>query len=184
MAIYLSYPPGPLSPAAGSAVTAAALTAGTPSPAYIIPGGTLASGMKLFLEADLELTSTSATPTVTLGFYIGAVGGAIGSATLIAATSALAISASETAWPITIRYKGTIRTLSATAGVIQGTGEALNPTSLTAWTSAPFPATAAARTVSTLNTQQNNQLDVGITLSATTGSPSVTCTGFYAELRG
>jgi hypothetical protein len=38
--------------------------------------------------------------------------------------------------------------------------------------------------VSTLNTQQNNQLDVGITLSATTGSPSVTVTGFYAEILG
>lgn len=184
MAVLWSYPVGPMSPVAGTAVTAASLTAGTPVPPPIIYGGTLVSGAKLILEADLELTSTSATPTVTLGFYIGSVGGAIGSATLIAATSALAISASETAWPITIRYKGTIRTLSPSAGVIQGTGESLNPTSLTAWTSAPFPATAAARTVSTLNTQQNNQLDVGITLSATTGSPSVTCTGFYAEIRG
>lgn len=184
MAVLWSYPAGPLSPVAGSAVTAAALTAGTPVPAPIIPGGVLIPGSKLFLEADLELTSTSATPTVVLGFYIGAVAGAIGSATVIAVTGSLAISASETAWPITIRYKGTIRTLSGSAGVIQGTGEVLNPTSLTAWTSAPFPATAAARTVSTLNTQQNNQLDVGITLSATTGSPSVTCTGFYAEVRG
>jgi hypothetical protein len=179
-----SAPPTPMSNVAGAAVTAAALTAGTPQPPYVIPGGTLDYGSKLILEADLEVTSTSVTPTLTVGFYIGAVGGAIGSAVLLAATQALPIAATETAWPVTVRWKGTIRTLSATAGVIQGSGESLNPTSLTAWTSAPFPATAAARTVSTLNTSQNNQLDVGITLSSTTGTPSVTCTGFYARVDG
>ena len=184
MSTVWSYPPQPLSNAAGSAVTAAALTAGTPVPPPVIPGGTLDYGAKLFLEADLEMTSSSATPTLTLGFYIGSVGGAIGSATLIAGTTAQALSASAAAWPITMRYKGTMRNLSPTAGQIQGTGELLYGTSLTAWGTSPFPSTAAARTVSTLNTQQNNQLDVGITLSATTGSPSITCTGFYAEVKG
>jgi len=184
MAVLWSYPPGPLSPVAGTAVTAAALTAGTPVPPPVIPGGTLIPGAKLLIEADLEMTSTSATPTLTLGFYIGSVGGAIGSATVIVVSGANALSASAAAWPISLRYKGTIRTLSPSAGVIQGTAEQLYGTSLTAWTSTPLPQTAAARTVSTLNTQQNNQLDVGITLSATTGSPSITCTGFYAEVRG
>lgn len=184
MAVLWSYPVAPLSPVAGVAVTAAALTAGTPLPAPIIPGGVLIPGSKLYLEADLEMTSTSATPTLTLAFYIGAVGGAIGSATLIAATGANALTATTTAWPIKLRYTGTIRTLSPSAGVIQGTGEQLYGSSLTAWATTPFPATSAARTVSTLNTNQNNQLDVGITLSATTGSPSVTVTGFYAEVRG
>lgn len=179
-----SAPVLPLSDVAGTAVTAAALTAGTPLPAPIIPGGTLAYGSKLFLEADLEMTSSSATPTLTLGFYIGAVGGAIGSATVIVVSAANALSASAAAWPITLRYKGTIRGISPSAASIQGTAELLYSTSLTAWATTPLPQTAAARTVSTLNTQQNNQLDVGITLSATTGSPSITCTGFYAEVRG
>ena len=183
MAVLWSYPVSPLSPVAGTAVTAAALTAGTPAPPPIIPGGVLIPGAKLILEADLEGTTTG-TPTLTIGFYIGSVGGAIGSAVLVAATGANSMTASWSAWPVKLRYVGTIRTLSPSAGVIQGTGELLFPTSLTAWTSSPFPATAAARTVSTLNTQQNNQLDVGITLSTTTGSPSVTCTGFYAEVRG
>ena len=184
MAVQWSYPVQPQSPVAGVAVTAAALTAGTPVPPPIIPGGTLINGSRLFLEADLEMTSSSATPTLTLGFYIGAVGGAIGSATVLVVSAANALSASAAAWPITLRNKGTIRTLSPSAGVIQGTAELLYSTSLTAWASTPLPQTAAARTVSTLNTQQNNQLDVGITLSATTGSPSVTVTGFYAEVRG
>jgi hypothetical protein len=169
---------------AGTAVTAAALTAGTPVPPPIIPGGALVPGSRLRIEADLEMTSSSATPTLTIGFYIGAVGGAIGSATVLVVSAANALSASAAAWPITLRYKGTIRTLSPTAGVIQGTAELLYSTSLTAWATTPLPQTAAARTVSTLNTQQNNQLDVGITLSATTGSPSVTCMGFYAEVLG
>lgn len=184
MAVLWSYPPAPLSPVAGVAVTAAALTAGTPVPTPIIPGGALISGSKLRIEADLEMTSSSATPTLTIGFYIGAVGGAIGSATVLVVSAANAMSASAAAWPITLRYKGTFRTLSPSAGAIQGTAELLYGSSLTAWATTPLPQTAAARTVSTLNTQQNNQLDVGITLSSTTGTPSVTCTGFYAEVLG
>jgi hypothetical protein len=68
---------------------------------------------------------------------------------------------------------------------MQGTAELLYSTSLTAWTSTPLPQTAAARvTAATINTEQNNQLDVGITLSATTGSPSVTVTDLHAILSG
>lgn len=185
MAVLWSYPPAPLSAAAGSAVTAAALTAGTPPPPPIIPGGALIAGSRLMIEIDMEETSsTGVSSNLTTGIYIGAVGGAIGSATLIAATAATALASSAAAWPIKLRYRGTIRSLSPSAAVIQGTGELLFPSSLTAWATTPFPATAAARTVSTLNTQQNNQLDVGITLSATTGSPSITVTGFYAEVMG
>jgi hypothetical protein len=48
----------------------------------------------------------------------------------------------------------------------------------------PMPVTAALRTVSTLNLSQVNEIDVGVTLSATAGSPSVTITGLWAELSG
>jgi len=51
-------------------------------------------------------------------------------------------------------------------------------------TTNPMPTTAAARTVSTLNTYQNNQIDVGVTLSVTTGSPSVTVTDVFFDLTG
>jgi len=177
-------PAGNLAGNTGTAVTAAALTSGTPQPLPQIPGGTLDPGTELDLEADFEVTSTSATPTVVFSFYIGSVGQAIGSKTLIAATSALAISASETAWPSKVRYRGKITAVGASAGAIRGTGECLKATSLTAWTSTPFPVTQALRTVSTLNTQQTNELDVGITLSSTTGSPSVTCTRFIVVVHG
>jgi len=180
-----SSPIGPMSAAAGGSVSAAALTAGTPVPVPIIPGGTLAVGTRLVVDVDLEYSSsTGVSSNLTVGIYLGSVGGAIGSAVLVAATAATALASSAAAWPIKLRYKGTIRALSPSAASIQGTGELLFPSSLTAWATSPFPATAAARIVSTLNSQQNNQLDVGITLSATTGSPSVTCTGVYAEVLG
>jgi len=169
--------------AAGTAVTAAALTAGTPVPPPICPPLAV-PGMKLRLQAELEITSTSATPTVILGFYIGAVGGAIGSATVLAVTSAQAISASAASWPITMRWKGTFRSLG-TAVTAHGTGELLYSTSLTAWTTAPYPVTLAARTTAaTVNTEQSNQIDVGVTLSSVSGTPSVTVTELFAELIG
>ena len=42
----------------------------------------------------------------------------------------------------------------------------------------PLPITLALRTVSTLNTSQNIELDIGITMSATTGTPSLLVTNF------
>jgi hypothetical protein len=185
-----SFPPGRQAAAAGSAVTAAALTAGTPladGEPPIIPGGLLEGGMKLRLDADVEVTSTSATPTLVAGFYIGAVGGAISSAAVLGVTAALSISASATAWMLTLRYRGVFRTFSSSAGVIYGTGESLSWINI-GITGSPtvgiLPQTAAARTVSTLNYSQNNQLDIGLTLSSVTGSPSCTVQNFIAEIIG
>ena len=189
MATLWRFPAMPLVAAAGTAVTAAALTSGLGGiselpalPPIDVPGS------KLTIEADLEVTSTSATPTLTLGFYIGTGGQAIGSKTAIAVSAALPISASATAWAVHMRYVGTFRTLSqGGAGVLHGMGtiESWCNVGLTGdGTTNPFPVTAAARTVSTLNTKQFNELDLGITLSSVTGSPSVTCTDFWAELTG
>jgi hypothetical protein len=180
-----SGPPSPASVSSGTAVTAAALTAGTPAPAMVIPAGMIDFGTKLRLEAELEVTSTSATPTLITGFYMGAVGGAIGSAAVLGVTSALAISATATAWLVRVRYIGTFRALG-TSGSIHGNGiaESWANVGLTgAGVVNPLPITAALRTV-TVNTVQVNQLDVGITLSSTTGTPSVTVTDFAAELVG
>lgn len=189
MAVVWSYPVQPFDTGAGSAVTAAALTAATPSPPPVLPVIQL-PGTAIRITANLEITSTSATPTVVLGFYIGAVGGAIGSAAALCATTTLPISASATAWMAMMKYEGTFRAVSTSSGgngVIHCCGYAFScfNTGLTAaGTINPMPITAAARTVSTINTNQANQLDVGVTLSVTTGSPSVTCTDFTVELMG
>lgn len=185
MAQQWRYPAVPMFGAAGTPVTAAALTSGFGGiplpqlPAIDRPNG------RLIIEAQLEHSSGSATPTLTLGLYMGSVGQAIGSKTLLAATSALALSASAAAWPIMVYYSGRFRTLSPSAGVIYGQGWVKQGSSLTAFSATvPFPITAALRTVSTLNTDQVNEVDLGITLSSTTGSPSVTLTDFSAEYSG
>lgn len=189
MAVIWSYPLAPFDTAAGTAVTAAALTAGTPSPPPVSPPVQLA-GTALRITANGEITSTSATPTCTLGFYVAPEATAIGSAAVICASAALPISASATAWPFMMKYEGTIRALSTSSGgngVIHGVGYVLwwGNVGLTGAASVnPMPVTAAARTVSTINTYSNLQFDVGVTLSVTTGAPSVTITDFNVELMG
>jgi hypothetical protein len=189
MAIMWRYPLQPVESAAGTAVTAAALTSGLgglPVP-QLPPIGV--AGAHLSLKCTGEVTSTSATPTVILGFYIGSVGQAIGSKTVIAVSGALAINVAATAWPFIMHWDGTIRTLSPSAGVINGQGYVKQNFGAagglaTAFVDVPIPITAALRTVSTLNNDQTNELDVGITLSSVTGTPSVTITNFWAELSG
>lgn len=185
MAVLWTYPAAQagLAAANGAAVTAAALTAGTPTPPPIMPPIQL-PGVKLKLQAELEMTCSSATPTLTIDFRIGAVGGSIGGSTILGQWVSPVLAATAAAWPITIRWKGTFRSLG-TAVSAHGTGEVLFSTSLTAWSTNPYPITAAARTsAATINTEQSNQLDVGITLSSVTGSPSITVTELFAELIG
>jgi len=177
---------------AGTAVTAAALTSGLlGAPVPVLPGGIYGDGARLSIRATGEVTSTSATPTVVLDFRMGAVGSAVASETVVlAASSALAINVAATAWPFILEYDGTIRAVStgvSANGVIHGQGKVFHGFGAAGGLAAafvvlPFPITAALRTVSTLNTQINNQLDVGITLSSVTGTPSVTITDFWAEL--
>lgn len=189
MAVVWSFPVQPFDQAAGSPVTAAVLTAGTPTPPPVAPPIQLA-GTAIRITANGEITSTSATPTCALGFYFGAVGNAIGSQTALCVSAALPISASATAWPFMMKYEGTIRSLATSSGgngVIHGEGYVCwwgNVGLTGAGSMNPMPTTAAARTVSTLNTNANIQFDVGVTLSVTTGSPSVTITDFNVELMG
>ena len=190
MAVVWSYPLSPFDVAAGSAVTGGTtLTAGTPTPPPVSPPIQLA-GTAIRITANGEATSTSATPTVTLGFYISPEGTAIGSATALCTSMGLPLAATTTAWQFMMKYEGTIRSLSTSSGgngVIHGQGYVFwsGATGLTALGNIyPMPVTAAARTVSTINTYSNLQFDVGVTLSSTTGSPSVTITDFNVELMG
>lgn len=191
MAQVWRFPLTPLPVGAGVAVTAAALTGSGIVKLPQIPPSLLVEGGRLSLRATGELTSTSATPTVVLDFRLGAVGSAIGSKTaVLAASSALVISSTATGWPFIMTWDGTLRTLSPSAGVIhgQGTVKVGFGTGTTGLTSAlaefPMPITAALRTVSNLNTSQVNEIDVGVTLSSVTGTPSVLITDLWAELSG
>jgi hypothetical protein len=192
MAVLWRFPLQPQQNAAGTAVTGGtSLTSGLIGSEFpVLPAGVAVPGARLVLRAHGEVTSTSATPTVTLGFYFGTVGQAIGSETVLAASAGLAVLSTATAWPFTMIWNGTIRSLAtgvSANGVIHGSGEVFwwGNVGLTGAASVnPMPVTAAARTVSSLNTQVNNQVDVGVTLSSATGTPSVTITDFWAELTG
>jgi hypothetical protein len=185
------YPAQPMQQAAGTAVTAAALTSafGTAQPYAVAPPqtGPMVVGTRIRLDCLFEVTSGSATPTLILGFYTGQVNQAIGSKTLIAATPALALPASVTAGPLILWWSGRVRAgSSGTTTTVYGQGWVLNVSSLTAFagTPIPFPVTAAARTVATINNQQQGEFDVGVTLSAVTGSPSVTLADAMLEISG
>jgi hypothetical protein len=189
MAQVWRFPLIPLPVAAGVAVTAAALTGSGLAKLPQIPAGVLVEGARLSVRSTFEVTSTSATPTVVMSVYAGAVGSAIGSKILVAASPALVINVAATAWPGILTYDGTFRTLSPTAGVINGQGTVKSGFSAAGGLALqmqefPMPITAALRTVSTLVTSQPIEVDIGVTLSSATGTPSILVTNLWAELSG
>lgn len=183
-----SAPVGPLGIASGPAVTAAALTDGSPPPPAVIEAGMLSPGTEMRVRAHGEYTCSSATPTLTLGVYWGTPGAAISGAVVIASGITAVLSASAASWPWMLEWDGEFRGLSTGAGgntgSINGMGKIHLGSSLTAFAvPIAFPATKALRTVA-LDTSVNKTVMLGITLSSVTGSPSVTCDDLIAELLG
>lgn len=185
-----SAPVGPLNSASGPAVTAAALTDASPAPPIILPAGLINVGTEMRVRAHGEITSASAIPTVVFSIVWQTPGTAIGSApaVTIAATGALAISASAASWPWMLEWDGEFRALTTGAGgntgSVNGMGKFHMGSALTAFAvPAAFPVTKALRTVS-LDTSINKAILLGVTLSVTTGSPSITCDDLIVELLG
>ena len=183
------FPCTPFADGAGVAVNTVTLTGSGMTKLPAIPKALLVRGGHIALKATLEVTSTSATPTVLLDFRLGAPNSAIASKIILAQSPALAINVAATAWPGIMEYDGTIRDLSATAGVINGQGTVKSGFGAAgglalALAEFPMPITAALRTVSTLVTSVDLEADVGVTLSSVTGTPSVLITNLWAELSG
>ncbi len=175
---YWDAPVPPLSFADGSPFTGTSVLTDI-SPGAVKPTPVPEQGSVLRLRAFFEITTTSATPTLTLGFYWG---GAAAAAP-VAAAAGLAIPASVTAGPGVLEYEGEFRALGA-SGSIKGQGWVLMPSSLTAFaTPVPVPQTAAARTV-TVNTSGGLAVTVAALWSSATGTPGITCTHFLSELCG
>ena len=155
-------------------------------PATLLTEGSPAVGPRE--PGSVWCTTTGSTAVVAL--YGGAVGSAIGSKTLIAASGTLSFATGAASWPAFFTYDGTFRGLSSTAGQIHGSGTyksghiAAGGGLAVALIEYPLPITLALRTVSTLNTSQNIELDIGITMSATTGTPSLLVTDLWADLSG
>jgi hypothetical protein len=190
-----SAPVGPLNSVSGTAVTTAVAAPGVdgaPTPQIIIQNGLLNVGTEIRIRAHGELTSTSATPTVIFSLVWNTPGTAIASGVVIAATAAQVINVAATGWPWMLEWDGEIRALSTSAGGNTGSVNGMGKFhsafgasgSLTAFAApSAFPTTKALRTVS-IDTSINKAVQLGVTLSVTTGTPSVTVDDLIVELLG
>jgi hypothetical protein len=155
------------------------------APTTNVPPDLLEIGTRVRLWAAGEYTSTSATPTLGIGFYYGGASGGVA----LANATALPITATATAWPWIMDYQGVIRT-TGSSGTIKGVGRLFFGFSLTGYgqTSAvptirAIPETQAARTA-TIDTTTRKALTVGAAWSVATGSPTLTVYDFLAEIVG
>jgi hypothetical protein len=111
-------------------------------PAPFIPANMLDVGMELHLEADGEFSNTS-TPTLGLGFMMGAAT----PVTALATTTALTTTTGAVSWPWHAEWHGQVRAVG-TAGTIYGSGWWIIGTALNTMSAIQaIPVTAAARSV-------------------------------------
>lgn len=144
MDFYFSTPLGPFPTAASSAFASFTTKQDvSPQPLPIMAAYQPRLGSKLWIKANGEF-STTGTPTLALGFYIGTIAAAI--TTDIALSSVITTGSGAAAWSWEMEWLGTF-TAVGTAGTIVGSGELKLGTSLTAWTSTPIPITQVLRTV-------------------------------------
>ena len=188
MALRWSYPPAEQGYVDGPTASTAALVDITPGsqPPQIPP--VWERGMRLRVHAHGWATSGSATPTFTMGLYLAAPAVLIASALVLSITGNCPLPAAVTQGGWLLDGVWECRALStpasATAGQLAGRGRVLPPSSLTAFgADQSMPATYAGRLLSFNSTLQQNLL-LGVTLSAITGSPSIACEQLTAELIG
>jgi hypothetical protein len=179
MDIYLATPVAPFHTAIGAAFnTFTTRQDVSPSPLPVIQGGVLRPQSKLEIEACGEF-STTGTPTLALGFYIGTVAGSI--TTVIAESSAITTGSGAASWPWSLRWTG-ICTAVGTAGSFTGSGELKLGTSLTAWTTVPIPITLALRTF-TWDTTIARAIGVCATFGTSSASNQVKTYDLYVQQR-
>lgn len=144
MDIYLATPIAPFHAAAGASFgTFTTRQDVSPVDLPVIQGGTLRKGSKLWFKAVGEF-STTGTPTLALGFYIGTVAGAI--TTVIAESGAITTGSGAAAWPWDLEWTG-VCTGTGASGTVVGSGTLQLGTSLTAFTNSTIPVTQALRTI-------------------------------------
>jgi hypothetical protein len=171
----------------GATANTAALVDASPVPACEVPP-IMRVGSTLRVKAFGDYSTSATGANITWGLYWATPSTAIGSATVIAASNAIAsVSTSSVLWPWIFEYEGEIRSLTTLSGgatgSIYGQGTIKTPTSITALAEQFLPITAALRTVS-IDTSQTMKLSLGITLSGTTGTPALICQHMNAELVG
>lgn len=120
----------------------------SPALVPVILGNQLRVGSRIKIEAQGEF-STTGTPTIQLGFYLGlpgASGKPAALTTILAQSTTITTGSAAAAWPWRMEWLGLVVT-QGTSGSIVGQGDLELGTSLTAFSANAIPATAAARTV-------------------------------------
>lgn len=152
------------------------LTDISPTPQITLPGYTLLEpGYELEINAAGQWSTTTGPPTLLIGLYYGGVAGVA-----LAASTAITTTASLTAVPWQLHYRGVVRAVG-TSGQIQGSGRLYFPTSLTAFTVRAIPETAAARTV-TVDTTIAKALTIGAQWGTASASNTITCNDISVKL--
>jgi hypothetical protein len=139
----------------------------SPVPQIVFAQQDLEAGLDLRLEAHGEF-STTGTPTLSLGFWFNGAAGAAPTS-ILAQSSAITTASGAASFPWILRWRGRLRALGST-GSVQGAGELLLGTSLTAFaTPVPIPITKALRTI-TVDTSASRALGVGAAYGTSSAS--------------
>jgi hypothetical protein len=140
----------------------------SPQPLPVINPYKLRSGTKFDIETEGEF-STTGTPTLILGYYIGTAAAAI--TTVIAESSAITTASGAASFPWRMRWRGMCTAVGA-SGSVTGNGTLEFGTSLIALSVLPIPITLALRTF-TWDTTIARAIGVCATFSASSGSNNV-----------
>jgi hypothetical protein len=152
----------------------------SPVPLPMLAANELKLGSKLELEAYGEF-STTGTPTLQIEFLYGVASTALASTgVILAASAAITTATGAAAFPWHAKWVGIVTAVGPT-GSIYGQGVLDLGTSLTAFTAAAMPVTAAARAVA-IDTTLAKTLGVGAAWSASSVSNSIIVDHFTAKI--
>jgi hypothetical protein len=179
MDLYLTEPVGPFPTAAGQSFgTFTTKQDVSPSPLPVINGYKLRLGSKIWIQSHGEF-STTGTPTLSLGYYIGTAAGAI--TTDIAISSAITTASGAAAFPWAMEWFGTV-TAVGVSGTVVGSGRLDLGTALTTFAAAvPIPITQALRTV-TWDTTIPRAVGVSAAYGASSASNTIKVNGHSVSI--
>jgi hypothetical protein len=153
----------------------------TPAPNPVTYAYEMKVGTAIVIEAIGEATSSASTiPTITLSLWVGT------TATVIAASAPVTLTASQTSNPWHLRWNGLVTAVGASAtaamyghGILDAALAAVG----TYNTVSAMPQTAAARNLTSgLDTTVLNKWGVAVTFSNTTAGNSARCDKFNLQI--
>lgn len=172
MQISIAAPLTPLHIADGAAFTTfTTFQDVSPLPQLLIPAQAMNAGLDIYLEAWGEF-STTATPTLSIGFWFNGAAGAAPTS-ILAQSSAITTASGAVTLPWHARWRGRLRA-TGSSGSVQGSGTLdLGLTLSTFAATVPIPITKALRTV-TVDTTVARAVGVGAAWGTSSASNTIT----------